>query len=373
MDWNTCRKSLNLWWSWSGSNRRPPRCERGALPAELQPHEYIYLSSRKQFQKAGLTAFGVESLWDKLRSRHRLPVPKPGGNSMAAKGLPVLAGCLLIVGAAALRAQTAGQPLAADQPIIELQNEARVCEHRLGPTSAVHVDAAEARTLGFETYLTFEIVVSAEGRVESATPVGEEKRHLDEARAIEMARTFRPWTRDGKNIRVRVTDYVFLLPPERWALVPQSFPEPWELKGVKIELSRGACFGSCPIYTVRIRGDGSVHFSGQRNVLVPGEHDAHIAPAAVMELVRQFENARFFAAGDKYIARVTDNPTYTLTLTVGGKTKTVTDYVGEQVGMPLAITDLENAVDHAAGTERWIKGIEADADHSGEAGSHATR
>ena len=25
------------WWSWSGSNRRPPECKSGALPAELQP------------------------------------------------------------------------------------------------------------------------------------------------------------------------------------------------------------------------------------------------------------------------------------------------------------------------------------------------
>ena len=26
-----------VWWSWSGSNRRPPECKSGALPAELQP------------------------------------------------------------------------------------------------------------------------------------------------------------------------------------------------------------------------------------------------------------------------------------------------------------------------------------------------
>jgi hypothetical protein len=30
------RPGLN-WWSWSGSNRRPPECKSGALPAELQP------------------------------------------------------------------------------------------------------------------------------------------------------------------------------------------------------------------------------------------------------------------------------------------------------------------------------------------------
>src|SRR5690348_8534722 len=30
------RPGIN-WWSWSGSNRRPPECKSGALPAELQP------------------------------------------------------------------------------------------------------------------------------------------------------------------------------------------------------------------------------------------------------------------------------------------------------------------------------------------------
>src|SRR5215469_15662000 len=29
--------ALPSWWSWSGSNRRPPECKSGALPAELQP------------------------------------------------------------------------------------------------------------------------------------------------------------------------------------------------------------------------------------------------------------------------------------------------------------------------------------------------
>jgi hypothetical protein len=282
---------------------------------------------------------------------------------MHIRRLSALIGCLLALGATALRAQSAPQLPSTDQSVTELKpDDPRVWEHRLGPETAVHVNAAEARSLGFETYLTFEIVVSAEGRVESATPIGNEKRHLEEACAMEMARTFKPWTQDGKNIRVRVTDYVYLLPPERWALVPRSFPEPWNLKGVKIELTRTVCYGRCPAYSVTIRGDGNVHFRGDRYVHDQGEHDAHIDPAAVMELVRQFEKANFFAVGDKYVAEVTDNPTYTLTLTVAGKTKTVTDYVGEQVGMPLVITDLENAVDNAAGTERWIKGNEQGGD-----------
>ena len=29
------RKCLEIWWTWPGSNRRPPACKAGALPAEL--------------------------------------------------------------------------------------------------------------------------------------------------------------------------------------------------------------------------------------------------------------------------------------------------------------------------------------------------
>jgi ankyrin repeat protein len=107
---------------------------------------------------------------------------------------------------------------------------------------------------------------------------------------------------------------------------------------------------------VSIGGDGTVRYKGQAFVLIPGDHVAHITPDAVRELVRKFEQARFFSARDSYVAGVTDNPTYTLTLTVSGQKKTVVDYVGQEAGLPLAIKDLEDAVDEAAGTERWVKG-----------------
>src|SRR6267378_347137 len=31
-------KLLKRWWTWPGSNRRPPACKAGALPAELHAH-----------------------------------------------------------------------------------------------------------------------------------------------------------------------------------------------------------------------------------------------------------------------------------------------------------------------------------------------
>jgi hypothetical protein len=38
------------WWSQSGSNRRPPACKAGALPAELWPLEIL----RTKFEMVGL-------------------------------------------------------------------------------------------------------------------------------------------------------------------------------------------------------------------------------------------------------------------------------------------------------------------------------
>ena len=56
---------VNHWWSWSGSNRRPPECKSGALPAELQP-------LRKS----------IEASWMQgQRETSPLPLSKPFQNS----------------------------------------------------------------------------------------------------------------------------------------------------------------------------------------------------------------------------------------------------------------------------------------------------
>jgi ankyrin repeat protein len=123
-----------------------------------------------------------------------------------------------------------------------------------------------------------------------------------------------------------------------------------------MKLSRGSCFGSCPAYTVEVRGTGEVHFTGESHVLVPGEHAAHLDPAIAACLFEAFRKADFWSLRPRYAAQAFDLPTYQLTLSVGGKTKTVIDYLGRAVGMPKEVTDLENALDGAAETHRWIAG-----------------
>jgi hypothetical protein len=141
----------------------------------------------------------------------------------------------------------------------------------------------------------------------------------------------------------------------------------------EITLQRTACFGSCPDYTVSIDGSGHIEFRSRAEnfpgeaevhrafsisdgVLVPGAHTDQIDPEIVRSLVRQFHDADFFELEDEYRALITDNPTYILTINTGTKSKTVIDYVGREVGMPESVTQLQDAVDLAAGSARWIDG-----------------
>jgi hypothetical protein len=132
----------------------------------------------------------------------------------------------------------------------------------------------------------------------------------------------------------------------------------------KITLQRSACFGTCPEYKVTIHGDGRVVFTTEIRqgrtstvgVVLPGTHEDRIDPGAVGALFEQFRNAGFFHLRSSYRAAITDNPTYVLTVVTEQRYKSVEDYAGKKAGMPAAVTELEHAVDKAAGTDRWVRG-----------------
>jgi len=119
---------------------------------------------------------------------------------------------------------------------------------------------------------------------------------------------------------------------------------------------------------VTIRGDGTVNYSGNRFVSVSGEHSAQIAPEVALELLDRFRSANFFALKNEYRAGVTDNPTYCVEVRVGSAKKSVTDYVGGWVGMPAVVTELEETIDKAADSARWVTASSQTLDAMLEAG-----
>ncbi|WP_395675079.1 DUF6438 domain-containing protein [Inquilinus sp.] len=134
------------------------------------------------------------------------------------------------------------------------------------------------------------------------------------------------------------------------------FPKVSEASKVEIRLARGVCFGWCPAYTVDIAGDGSVTYQGLSSVAVSGRFQERVAPAEVTALVGMFERAGFFSLKDEYIGEITDSPVYSVSLTIDSRTKKVTDYVGKMAGMPDVVTDIEDAIDRTAGTDKFVKG-----------------
>lgn len=153
----------------------------------------------------------------------------------------------------------------------------------------------------------------------------------------------------------------------------KSFPKIQNDK-LLISLQRTACFGSCPDYKVTIDGYGNVtfstrplledevaavhrEFSRSTGVRVSGTHRTVIDKAKLVPLLDKFRAVNFISLKDEYRAQITDNPTYILTIDTGNGSKMVVDYVGEKVGMPGAVTELENAIDKVSGTDKWIEGL----------------
>lgn len=126
------------------------------------------------------------------------------------------------------------------------------------------------------------------------------------------------------------------------------------MSNVEISLTRSVCFGFCPAYTVTISGDGQVRYEGRRFVNVVGEQTATIPREDVAQLLRRFDEVGFNNLRDVYRAEVSDLPTYTVSLTRDGQTKTVVDFGGVSAGMPQSIRDLQREIDRVAGTAQWV-------------------
>ncbi len=119
---------------------------------------------------------------------------------------------------------------------------------------------------------------------------------------------------------------------------------------VEITLQRTPCFGTCPEYTVTLRGDGTVTYSGRQYVRVSGEHSWKIDPSAVRALAREMEAAGFFDLQDTYTSMMTDHPTIYTTLKIGSRSKKVKDYI---TGPP-KLKDIEARIDEVSGVRKYI-------------------
>jgi TonB family protein len=244
--------------------------------------------------------------------------------------------------------------------------------HRLSGSATIAVPAAMAQKYAGQVGLR--ITIDTAGKVTDVRADGSAGDFGDPAPAIAAARqwTFRPFQYRDHPVAAQANIRVSYRFEPTWADPQAAFPA-IDYDTLRIELSRGACFGPCPVYTVSIAGDGTVTYRddsdegaagavhrifNRNGTLVSGTHRTKIDRAALDGLIEQFRAARFFGLKKEYQASITDSPTYRLRFSTGGQSMEVVDYVGQMIDMPEAVTALEGEVDRVSGSARWVKGDE---------------
>lgn len=168
---------------------------------------------------------------------------------------------------------------------------------------------------------------------------------------------YRPFELDGHPVWATFLEpRVSVFPPELKPAEHVDFPDLKDWSSMVIRLVRGGCLGTCPSYTVEIRGDGMVLYDGGGFVAVAGKHRCSISQEKVRELVKMFRDADYFSLQDQYAWDATDLPTYVTSIEIDGKSKKVRDYAGALVGMPLVVSDLGAAIDRVSGSAKWVVG-----------------
>lgn len=130
-----------------------------------------------------------------------------------------------------------------------------------------------------------------------------------------------------------------------------------------ITLQRGACEQRCAVYRLMIFADGTVIYDGQYFVRRTGLIRSGISPEVLSRLLRDLETGGFFRMENNYGYGNTERcksidpggPMAILSVSNQGRSKTVLHNHSCLGPVPSRLTELEDKVDRAVGTVKWIK------------------
>jgi hypothetical protein len=108
----------------------------------------------------------------------------------------------------------------------------------------------------------------------------------------------------------------------------------------EITLERTGCFGTCPIYKVTLRRDGTISYNGKQYVQLKGAYEGR---AYGFDRMAQLILASgYFKLKDNYTANATDLPSAVTSVVANGKRKTIENY--GDFG-PVELWGIEMAID----------------------------
>ena len=130
-----------------------------------------------------------------------------------------------------------------------------------------------------------------------------------------------------------------------------------------ISLQRGNCEGGCPVYRVLIFADGDVIWQGRARVNRLGLIQSRIERDQVRALLQTFNAIDYFRLENIYgyrgagcVSSTADLPLVITSLSSGGRSRTITHHDGCVGDVSKTLSDIENSIDGAVNTTRWISG-----------------
>ena len=116
-----------------------------------------------------------------------------------------------------------------------------------------------------------------------------------------------------------------------------------------IEMSKGPCYGSCPIFTITVYDNGAVTYKGERFTNKNGLSIKILSKSKRQSLLSEFADADLWQYRDVYRSQIPDLQTVTLTYYDEGDIKSI---VGRD-GRPSIVLRLEKMLDEIADSDDW--------------------
>jgi len=117
----------------------------------------------------------------------------------------------------------------------------------------------------------------------------------------------------------------------------------------KIVMSKGACFGECPVYSLTIYNSGFMKFNGVRFTKMDGKYERQLSEDQYIALIKKIDKTNLWKFEDVYDMQVADLPTTSISYSKKEKTKTVKG----KAGRPDQIQELEKYLEALVYTEGW--------------------
>jgi len=131
-----------------------------------------------------------------------------------------------------------------------------------------------------------------------------------------------------------------------------------DIKSIAVQLSRGPCRGTCPSYTMTIRGSGVVEYVGIENVRIKGPQSGEVSSEQFRQILKALDDAHFSTLEDRAFMWCFDSSSVAISVTVNGRVKQVASdggCIGARSGIQAGFVRAADELDSIAGSDKWVK------------------